>query len=430
MAKYDFFISYSSKDKDIAFKIVTAIESAGYTCWIAPRNIPYGTPYASAIMEGIDECDKFIVLITKKSIQSNDVLNEVDNAHSVKKTIIPVRLTETPLSRELNYYLSRTQWLTLPSTKPEEIVKLLNIEVAPITPAPISPISRNKLLVYIIAAIIAIGVGGTIWLCSFDKSNDNDEISLLTNEKLQEKDGKSNSDSIKSDEDVFNKNNDNKTFPSNSSVIDEKSHSGTAKTLATSKNYEKLLIDANTYYNAKDYKKTLLLYEDIANNFDINYADKVGYMYYNGLGTEKNPSKGIDWGKKAADNGNHDAQIRVGYMLLRAEQYKEAAKYYHEAEKYVVLDPETNNDMGYLYFNGLGVTKNVQLAKKYWESAGNSGVVNAQVALGNMYYTGEGVEQNYKEAYKWYSKAANQGELNSIYAIAFMYESGLGIEKT
>ena len=101
MAKYDYFISYSSKDKDIAFRIVNAIESAGYTCWIAPRNIPYGTPYARAIMEGIDECDTFIVLITDNSIKSEDVLNEVDNAHAIKKPIIPVKLTETMLPREL-----------------------------------------------------------------------------------------------------------------------------------------------------------------------------------------------------------------------------------------------------------------------------------------------------------------------------------------
>lgn len=204
---------------------------------------------------------------------------------------------------------------------------------------------------------------------------------------------------------------------------------GNAKSQTTSNDYEKLLIDANTFYNDTDYAKALTIYEEIANNFDINYADKVGYMYYNGLGTAKNPSKAIEWGKKAADNGNHEAQIRVGYMLLRSEQYKEAAKYYHDAEKYITLDPETKNDLGYLYFNGLGVLRDIDLAKKYWESAANSGVVNSQVALGNMYYIGDGVEQNYKEAHKWYSMAAKKGELNSQYAIAYMYENGLGVEK-
>lgn len=125
MAKYDFFISYSTKDKDIASKIVDVIESTGHTCWIAPRNIPYGTPYARAIMEGIDECEKFIVLITNNSIKSEDVLNEVDNAHAIKRMIIPVRLTETQLPRELNYYLSRTQWLSIDTKNLNEIVNSL-----------------------------------------------------------------------------------------------------------------------------------------------------------------------------------------------------------------------------------------------------------------------------------------------------------------
>ncbi len=201
MAKYDFFISYSSKDKDIAFRIVNAIESAGYTCWIAPRNIPYGTPYARAIMEGIDACDKFIVLITKNSVQSNDVLNEVDNAHSVKRTILPVRLTDTQLSRELNYYLSRTQWLTLPFSNPEEIVKLLNLEVK-------SSHSRNTSTVYpsnngakkrmsmiwIITAIIAlVSIVAVCWLLS-SSSKDSDDASLISIENVYE--GSPNMDSI------------------------------------------------------------------------------------------------------------------------------------------------------------------------------------------------------------------------------------------
>lgn len=145
MAKYDYFISYSSKDEDIAFKLLEAIESTGHTCWIAPRNIPYGTPYARAIMEGIDECDTFIVLLTDNSIKSEDVLNEVDNAHAIKRTIIPVRLTDTRLPRELNYYLSRTQWLNLDANNPQQIATLLNLSATPTHDHKSEDISQYKI---------------------------------------------------------------------------------------------------------------------------------------------------------------------------------------------------------------------------------------------------------------------------------------------
>lgn len=434
MATYNYFISYSSKDKDIADRIVAAIESAGQTCWIAPRNIPYGTPYARAIMEGIDQCDKFVVLITKNSVQSDDVLNEVDNAHSVKKTIIPVRLTDAQLSREMNYYLSRTQWLTISSANPEEIVKLLDLKIDSSKTDEIPVINslkghkNSKANPYIIVSIAAIAIiAGSCWFFLSKDSKGQENSSLLANEKISEDISHANADS--SETDRISVLQSNAEWKNSNNIESDKSPASDAKSQTTSKDYNKLLIDANTFYNTNEYKKALTLYMQIANNFDINYADKVGFMYYYGLGTEKNPSKGIEWCKKAADNGNHDAQIRVGYMLLRSEQYKEAAKYYHEAEKYISLDSETQNDLGYLYFNGLGVAKNIQLAKKYWISSANAGVVNAQVALGNMYYTGDGVEQNYKEAYKWYSKAADKGELNSQYAMAFMLENGFGVEK-
>lgn len=126
--KVDYFISYSSKDTELAKAIVDAIEEAGKTCWIAYRNIPYGTPYARAIMQGIDGCEKFMVLITDNSISSEDVLNEVDNAHAAKKVIIPVKLTDKRLPRELNYYLSRTQWLSLDHKSPRKIAVLLGLK--------------------------------------------------------------------------------------------------------------------------------------------------------------------------------------------------------------------------------------------------------------------------------------------------------------
>lgn len=390
MTKYDFFISYSSKDNEIAFKIVNALESAGLRCWIAPRNIPYGTPYARAIMEGIDECEKFIVLITRNSIESEDVLNEVDNAHSLKKTLIPIRLTDVSLSRELNYYLSRSQWLTITSNNPEEILKLLNIGID--TPLPVDNLNQlrtnkhkktRKTTILIIAAIAVFGMISLICWLSSDHFGGKDNTANII-ESTSEEALHTISDSIDIDK------------KPNSYQAPEQSATAKKEDVNPSKNekhnpqssmsYEKMLTDANTFYNHEEYGHALQLYETIANEYDINYADKVGYMYYHGLGAAKSPSKAIEWCKKAADIGkNHDAQIRVGYMSLRAEEYAEAAKYYLEAEKHVILDPESKNDLGYLYFNGLGVTKDLDKAKKYWMEAASSGHSIAKSNMGKYF---------------------------------------------
>ena len=47
------FISYASSDKAIADRICGALENAGVSCWIAPRNIEPGTDFPTAIVEAI-----------------------------------------------------------------------------------------------------------------------------------------------------------------------------------------------------------------------------------------------------------------------------------------------------------------------------------------------------------------------------------------
>lgn len=112
MAKYDVFISYSSLDKTV-MSIVGAVESNGLKCWIAPRDITPGIPYARAIMSALNLCDNFVVFISANSLNSEDVLNEIDNAHSLKKYIIPCFIENVQLTPEFNYYLKRKQWLNI-----------------------------------------------------------------------------------------------------------------------------------------------------------------------------------------------------------------------------------------------------------------------------------------------------------------------------
>lgn len=129
MAKYDFFISYSTKDI-ASLRLCNSLENAGVSCWIAPRNIRPGTPYAKAIMQGIEESDTFIVCISTNSIISEDVLNEIDNAHRLKKTIIPVFIEPTHLNQELSYYLNRKQWVNLYDGEQQAINLILGHKVS------------------------------------------------------------------------------------------------------------------------------------------------------------------------------------------------------------------------------------------------------------------------------------------------------------
>jgi TPR repeat protein len=64
--------------------------------------------------------------------------------------------------------------------------------------------------------------------------------------------------------------------------------------------------------------------------------------------------------------------------------------------------------VGWLYNEGKGVTKNYETAVKWYRLAAVQGYAYAQSRLGRMYEGGYGVSQNYILAYMWFSIAAMQ----------------------
>lgn len=105
------FLSHSSKDEVHVSRIYEQLTEKGFPCWVDLHNILPGAPYAQQIMKGISECPVFLLLISEHSIESQDVLNELDCASRKKKMIIPLFIKDVDLPDDFMYYISRTQWL-------------------------------------------------------------------------------------------------------------------------------------------------------------------------------------------------------------------------------------------------------------------------------------------------------------------------------
>ena len=84
---HDVFISYSSKDKEIANAIREFLEKKGIVCWIAPRNIPPGATYAESIIGAINKCRLVILVFSSNANQSGHVKNEIEHASKKKKKL-------------------------------------------------------------------------------------------------------------------------------------------------------------------------------------------------------------------------------------------------------------------------------------------------------------------------------------------------------
>lgn len=125
ISRHDVFISYSSKNKNIADAIVFDFELNGIRCWYAPRDIRPGEEWVTAITKALEVSKVLVLIYTDESNNSRQVMNEIAVAFNAGITIVPFKLSNEHMSRELEYYLTRVHWLDAVS-KPlhENIVSL------------------------------------------------------------------------------------------------------------------------------------------------------------------------------------------------------------------------------------------------------------------------------------------------------------------
>ena len=109
--KHTVFISHSSKDKAVGEEICRFLEGNGISCWIAPRDVTPGKNYGAAIVDAIDECHIFVLILTGESNKSGQVVREVERAANNNSVIIPLRVEDVQPSRDLEFYVSSSHWL-------------------------------------------------------------------------------------------------------------------------------------------------------------------------------------------------------------------------------------------------------------------------------------------------------------------------------
>jgi TolB-like protein len=119
----DIFISYSSKDKEKADQLSELLASAGLSVWIDQSGIDVATSWSKEIVQAIDGCKAFVVLLSPNSIISKNVVREVSLAYEKNKKILPLDLEPVALSEDLQYHLAGIQ--RAPMTNIDAIIRAL-----------------------------------------------------------------------------------------------------------------------------------------------------------------------------------------------------------------------------------------------------------------------------------------------------------------
>ena len=105
------FISYASHDAAVAQKVCSALEAAGFLCWIAPRNVVPGTMYADGIVHAIDESSVLVLILSEQAVASAHVGREIERAVSKRHAVIALRIDAAPLTAAFEYFLNQSQWI-------------------------------------------------------------------------------------------------------------------------------------------------------------------------------------------------------------------------------------------------------------------------------------------------------------------------------
>ena len=107
----DVFISHSAQDKKVSETICAALEQSGIRCWIAPRDVRAGKSFPGEITRAIQQSKVMLLIFSRHSNSSEQVLREVQLAVDCHVPIVRLRIEDIPLSDDLRYYLSTPHWL-------------------------------------------------------------------------------------------------------------------------------------------------------------------------------------------------------------------------------------------------------------------------------------------------------------------------------
>jgi TPR repeat protein len=131
--------------------------------------------------------------------------------------------------------------------------------------------------------------------------------------------------------------------------------------------------------------------------------------------------------RQSAEDGSASAQLLLGLAYLRgdgglAKDDAIAARWLEKAA--VQGNTYAESELGDLYFDGLGVTRNPRLAVDWWEKAARRGNVKAQYKLGKTLLEGRVIPRDPERGRSWLERAAKEGSAEAQFLLGRMYLEG------
>jgi len=215
---------------------------------------------------------------------------------------------------------------------------------------------------------------------------------------------------------------------------------------------------------SQDNAKALFWFRKGAEQGHAVAQNDLGWGFYKGTFVAQDYKQAVFWFKKAANQGYHNAQTNLGSMINGGEGIENDFAIGHMLQfiattgggQFPAYDLATSSQsncyqnswgvkncqeeaengdakaqyvLAIIYHDGLGITKDLKKAVKWFKKSAEQGNAVSQTRLGKKYEDGSGVKRDYGESLRWYRKAAEQGLGLAQHSLGKMYENGKGVLK-
>ena len=315
------FISYASKDQNVAQTVCEALENRGLHCWISGRDIGPGENFQVSIVRAIRAAKVMILVFSANSNNSEEIKKELVLAGQSRLAVIPVRVEDVAPEEAFAYEFATRQWIDVfedwESSVQRVVRQLSMVGVIPFV-GPGAPASEPN-------------------------------VTAPT-------------PPVETPEPI--------TVPP-----------PTQATVTSASPPEVMVADAlqrgKAAQDRKDYAEAARWYRKAADQGNADAQSDIGVLYQNGWGVARDYAEAMRWYRKAADQGTAFAQNKIGFQ----------------------------------YQMGQGVAQDYSEAIRWYRKAADQGDAVAQNNIGCLYTNGQGVPKDYGEAMSWLRKAADQGNI-------------------
>lgn len=137
---------------------------------------------------------------------------------------------------------------------------------------------------------------------------------------------------------------------------------------------------------------------------------------------------------RMAQEGDLNSQLTLGYMYLYGDEeanieqdYQKAFSYYEQAAQQG--DNVAINNLGSLYYSGIGVSRNLLKAVQLFSQASTLGNTESMVNLGFIYISGKGDYYRPQEAMRLFQTASAAKNPTADFMLGYAYYKGFEVEK-